>query len=415
VTASLDDVAEILLASILTVFYLNTVSYARPPKEDEFVKSYLKKEIRALAIDAELQRRLIAFAIEEAGAESGKLRPRLYHVLKGRTPSAYLALLIVRFFRERRYEKFVRTTKDYVEYLTSDGITQELENLVANHPLALRIVKVRMTNSVVTGKPNWVDIHLRTPVPPPDEAEAIEAAVNSFENDPVDKRMKDFKLWLEKQEYVPKTYLLKKGESIEIHYQPDWVHNVDEGDFESQSDFRGWRDVYHAVNILVYAELGRTSPSVHPDMLDTFHHLVDLFQGTEAQPAPLRHSFDLYWPRIIISRSNFAEIFFTHIEKYPASVRSKLEVFFKRFAKQHRNWVEKALNDSVEIEEQGEAYAPTPENVFHYNQVKETFFKQLRPVLKSCWPIFAKASLEVLEMERIRARKHFDKIRRFFM
>lgn len=386
------------------------MSYIRPPIEDEFVNAYLKREVRALGVDGELLQKFITFAVNEGRADARKLRPRLYHVLKGRTPSAYLALLVIRFFRERKYENFNRTTKDFVEYITSDGNTEELERLVANHPLMLRIVRVRMTNWVVTGTPNSIDIYMRSPIPQLDEPGMDEnTACDRF-----NERLGEFQRWLATQGHIPKTHQLKHGQILEIRHEPDWLKYSDETGFEWESDFRGAVDISQGVRIMVFAELGSSSPDIHPHLLDTFDHLSSIFEGTKVKPAPKRLSFDLYWPRIVERECDVAEVFFTHIQRYSTTVRSKLERFFKEFAMRHRDWGKKAMADMKLLDKQGDAYEPSPEDAFHYNQVKEVFFKNLKPVMKSCWVSFAKVSLEILETEKVKARAHYEKIKKHF-
>src|ERR1700712_4320082 len=117
------------------------MSFARPVHEDVYVMNFLKKEIQALGVDAEMQQKFINYAAKEARADPKKFKARLYHIVNGRTPSTYIALLLVDFFRGRKYEDFIRKTIDHVEYITPDGQTEQLEQFVSKHPLQLRIVK----------------------------------------------------------------------------------------------------------------------------------------------------------------------------------------------------------------------------------------------------------------------------------
>jgi len=201
------------------------VSYARPPNEDDFVNAYLKNEIHALGVSADLRLKFITFAAKEGGADQEKFRPRLYHVIRGRTPSAYIALLLVRFFHERRYEEFVRTERDHVEYITSDGDTTELEKLVSNHPLMLRLVRVRMTNWALTGEPNAIHCSLRSPIQNPHDWDAIDETTGL---DALNARVRDFKLWLAIQGKVPDSHRLESGQILPIQYEPDWLRFSDE-------------------------------------------------------------------------------------------------------------------------------------------------------------------------------------------
>ncbi len=48
------------------------------------------------------------------------------------------------------------------------------------------------------------------------------------------------------------------------------------------------------------------------------------------------------------------------------------------------------------------------------NYVKKIFFDELKPVLEACWTPFAQTALSILESERVRARKRFEKMKNFF-
>jgi hypothetical protein len=386
------------------------VSYARSPNEDNFVNTYLEKEIRALGVSADLQQKFIAFAVKEGGTDREKFRPRLYHIVNGRTPSAYIALLLVRFFQERRYEDFIRTEKDHVEYITSNGDTTELEKLVSSHPLTLRVVRMRMTNWVVTGKPEAIYCSLRSPIKNPDDWDAIDEATGL---DQLNARLRDFNQWLAAGEKVPESHRLESGQVIPIRYEPDWLRFSDEQGFEFHSDLEGSVDISHGIDLLIYAELGPSSPYIPPG-LDVFYNLSSIFQGTEAKPAPKVLSFANYWPRIVAEQSDFAQIFFARIDQFPKNVRRPLESFFKRFANQHRTSVKKAFVDKKISDEQGDAYVPRPEDVTHYNRLTNLFFEELRPLLKRCWAPFAQTALKILEAERMRARAHWEKMKKHF-
>jgi hypothetical protein len=119
------------------------MSYARPKHEDVFIANYLRREIRALAIDTDMQELFIAYAAKEAHASPNKFKARLYHILNGRTPTAYMALLLIDFFSKKKYQGVIRKIIDYVEYVTLDGETTKLEEFVRKHPLYLRITKMK--------------------------------------------------------------------------------------------------------------------------------------------------------------------------------------------------------------------------------------------------------------------------------
>jgi hypothetical protein len=331
--------------------------------------------------------------------------------LKGRTPSAYIAVLIIKFFGEHGHEKFTRKLIDYVEYITSNGETSELEQLVRNHPLMLRIVGVRMTNYAPSGKPNCVDILLRSPISPAELSNFQgdeEAFSKEYEN-----RLMEFAKWVEAQETGSATFMLKSGEEIPIHYRPDWMKFLDEQGYEWMSNLSGELRISFGAQLLLYAELGASAPDI-PQGLDIYLHLNRLFEGTEAEPAPKELTFDNYWPRIIEGEHRLAEIFFGHLERFPEEVRSNLEKVFKKFAEQHADWVKKAKADSKAIKEFGDGFIPTPGDVFHYKRVFEAFFTTIKPALQSCWPAFAKAALGILGTERERARQHWEKMRQIF-
>jgi hypothetical protein len=368
----------------------------------------LKREIHALGVSAKLQKKFLDFAVYEGGASERKFPPRLHHVIKGRTPSAYIALLIAKFFNERRYEDFTRTTKDHVEYITSDGNTAELEELVAHHPLALRITRVRMTNWVFTGKPNAINLYLRSPIPKLQESEINENTTS----DPFNERLLEFGVWLATQGDVPISHQRESGDRIEVLYSPDWLRFADEEGFEFYSELGGSVDISHGIDLLIYSHLGANSPDIPPG-LDTFDNLSSLFDGTEASRAPAELSFSNYWPRIVAGRSAFAEIFFARLNQFPPKVRSQLEPFFKAFAGHQRGWVKKALEDR-KLYDENVGYVATPRDVAHYNRVKEVFFDELKPVLESCWELFCATALEILAKERVRAREQYEKMRKHF-
>lgn len=384
------------------------MSYARSPREDEFVNGYLEKEIQALGVSGKLQKKFLDFAVREGAADERKFPPRLYHVIKGRTPSAYIALLIAKFFAERRYEDFTRTIKDHVEYITSDGKTVTLEALVANHPLAWRIVRVRMTKYVVTGRPDAINLYLRSPIARLQEAEIDEDTAC----DDINERLMEFNAWLAMQGAVPISHQLESGDRIDILYSPDWLRFSDEEGFEFHSELGGSVDITHGVDLMIYSHLGANSPDIPPG-LDTFDKLSSLFVGTEASPAPSELSFPNYWPRIVAQRSDFAEIFFSRLDQFMPEVRSQLEPFFKAFAGQHPGWVKKALEDR-KLHDENVGYVATPHDVAHYNRVKEVFFEGLKPVLEPCWKLFCATALLILQAERVRAREYYEKMRKHF-
>jgi hypothetical protein len=368
----------------------------------------LEKEIHALGVSAKLQKKFLDFAVREGAADERKFPPRLYHVIKGRTPSAYIALLITKFFRERRHENFTRITKDYVEYITSDGNTTALEELVASHPLALRIVRVRMTKHVATGKPNVIDVYVRSPIQKLEQSGVEETTAC----DQINQRLFEFNAWVAKQGKVPISCVIESGDVLKIEHSPDWLRFTDEEGFEYQSELTGSVDIGHGIDLLIYAHLGANSPDIPPG-LDTFYNLSSLFDGTEASPPPRDLSFSNYWPRIVAEQSEFAEIFFSRLPHFPSQVRSRLEPFFREFARHHRRWVDKALEDR-KLYDANVGYAATPHNVAHYNRVKETFFLELKPVLKTCWKLFSEAALKILETERVRAREHYERMKKHF-
>lgn len=386
------------------------MSYARPPKEDAFVNAYLHKEIHALGVDSGLQEKFLNFAEVEGGADRRKFRARLYHVLNGRTPSAYIAILLIRFFKERQYEDFNRTVKDHVEYITSGGEIEELERFVGTHPLMLRIMRVRMTDWVVTGEPQTIDVHLRSPIQNVDEAE-IDKIDEHTGLDIFNQRLFEFNEWLSTLGEVPTSLQLKNGQRIEIRYQPDWLRYADEDGYDAMSDLSGTVDISSGIRLLIYCELGAKSSHVSSG-LEIFFELTELFCGTEAHPAPDELLFNVYWPRVVSGDADVAEIFFSCIDKFPLEVRVPLEAFFKSFASAHREWVEKALIDSKVRDVESDNYIPRPGDVFHYNRVKEVFFKELKPILETCWTPYAQTCLEILEIERARAREHFDRMKK---
>ncbi len=257
-----------------------------------------------------------------------------------------------------------------------------------------------------------IDVHLRSPIPKVDESD-VDKVDATTGRDAFNQRLFEFVEWLVSQVQPPTSLQLKGGQVIEVRHNPDWLRYADEDGFEYRSDLVGSVDISNGVRLLVYAELGANAPDIPPG-LDTFYQLSELFVGTEAKPAPEDLSFDAYWPRVVSHEADIAEIFFTHLDRFPPEVRSPLEAFFKLFAAQHRDWVERATLDSRLLDEKDEGYIPRPEDVFHYNRVKDIFFQELKPILELCWMSYAQAAIAILETERVRARKHYEKMKNLF-
>ena len=385
------------------------MSYARSPKEDDFVNTYLKREIQALGVDADIRGKFIGFAVHEGSADPKRFPPRLYHVIKGRTPSAYIATLIIKFFSERLFEDFSRQTKNYVEYITTGRDTTDLEKFVEAHPLALRIVRVRLTDSPSEGEPTSLQVHLRSPIKKPDYP--IDNEKKS--TDILNSRNAEFYLWLHHQGTVPVAFKTKSSKRIKIHYLPDWLYGGDPSGFEWDSNLHGSVDISEGIRILLYAHLGAGAPFL-PHGLDTFYHLSQILEGSKAKPAPEGTVFMDYWPRIVESGSNFQEIFFRHLDDFSLSDRNDLIDFFAKFSNQHPTWVRKAMSDWDTIGEKLEEHSPTPADVLHYEEVKKVFFRELKPILEHHWQTIADTCLIILEKERRRAQQHYRRMRKYF-
>lgn len=383
------------------------MSFKRPPTEDKFVNDYLQKQVQALGVNLSLQEKFVHFAVNQAGADPRKFPPRLYHVIKGRTPSAFIAILIVKFFSEHWHEDFKRITINHVEYLTSSGDTVALERFVASHPLSLRIIQVQAIDWVVSGKPQRIQVQLRTPVTYDSPPEGTQDDEDQW----FQTKWAEFASWLSAQGEIPQKLKLSGDEEFEVSYLPDWMSSHGSNDYLHDSDLSGDVDVGHGIRLLRYCEYGDKSPDV-PEGLDTCFELHQLLVGTDVKPAPMELTFANYWPRIVAEQSDIAEIYFTHIERFPETVRRHLDPCFANFAKRHRRWLAKANTDSKVRDEQGDDFVPTPADVEHYDHVVRAFFEDLKPALESCWPEFATAMKEIHATERVRAGEHFAKMKK---
>src|SRR5437773_9050228 len=112
-----------------------------------------------------------------------------------------------------------------------------------------------MTNWVLTGKPNNIDVRLRTPIGEPDPADLDEKA----DCDQLNKTLREFQVWLWRQADIPESYKLRSREKLKVRYNPDWLRYSDEEGFESQSDFHGSIDVTDVVQIVVLSAKDRKS------------------------------------------------------------------------------------------------------------------------------------------------------------
>lgn len=260
------------------------MSYARPKHEDLFVKKYLQKETRALALSQEMLQKFLEFASKETGAIPSKLRPRMYHVLNGRCPSAYIALLVHEFFRSGKYKGVVCKTVDYVEYTTSDGETGDLEKFVRQNPMQLRIVKVKMLRSVYREGVEGVTVLLRTPIAwmESDQMTATQEARA------LNAKMRDFHIWLKQQEPLPRSLVLTGGESVRVEYNPDWGESVraDEDDFESRSNLSASVDIMDGIYLILCCVLKESAPCIRHDSLDVFSILHEFLGRDWSKKTP---------------------------------------------------------------------------------------------------------------------------------
>lgn len=391
----------------LRVIKIYTVSYKRPEHEDLFVMSHLKKEIQALGNDEDLRSSFLGFAQRVGRADAKKFPPRLYHVLNGRTPSAYISSLIVRYFSERHYERFKRTKINEVDYLTDDEPPGALVRFIENHPLFLQITRVRFTARKWSGNPTELLISVRSPVfelklgeIPEDEDKFTEA---------LNQRLAEFTLWLAKQPGLPKYYTAKEGSRVAIEYRPSWLSYTDETGFESNASLAGHVDMWEGISLLLFSELGTRSPDV-TDGLDHFYSLNELFRGTAGDPAPKRLSFSAYWPRIQRERLGIIRAFYSLHDQFPDPLKASLDSALKEFAKQHRQWVTQAIDDRPKLADESVEYTPTIRESLHYNNVITSFDGAIRPTLQENWKSLSASLIGILELERERARAHFNRM-----
>ncbi len=193
-----------------------------------------------------MQQKFINYAAKEAHANPNKFKARIYHVVNGRTPSAYIALLLVDFFHNRKYEEVIRKVVDHVEYITPDGNTDKLKQFVSQHPLNLRILKVKYRKGE---KDSTVNVVLRAPISVPDWNELNEDAVTQQINE----KYSEFKEWLKTQGQLPSKVALKTGGIANVEYEAEFFESksADEWDFAERSNLSGVVDIGDGIDLML--------------------------------------------------------------------------------------------------------------------------------------------------------------------
>ena len=393
-----------LLFTDSNINFTTSMSVARPQHEDDFVKKYLEKEIQALAIDSDLQQMFINFAVKEAHADPSKFKARLYHIVNGRTPSAYIALLLSDFFQKRKYEQIVRKVIDHVEYITPDGNTDHLEKFVNEHPLQLRILKVKNQEHVVI-------VVLRTPITAPNWD-----ALSQDESDrQYDGKRREFERWLNAQGPLPETINLPSG-LTKLEYWPDAIEPRYPGEFtfEEISNSSATLDISDGVDLLLLCSLKDKAPCVNPQMLDLFYSLLGVLGNDWSNKSAEKYSTVEIWQKLTKETSCLPHVFFQEQIYFSPKLASVLRNFFHSFAKKHNKLAKRALADWADLDRLGESYKANSENFSLYETARQDYAEALRPVLNKNKKQIVNALLKVIKIYRERAQKHFSKLRETF-
>ncbi len=126
------------------------MGYQKPAREDAFVRDYLGDQIRALSKRPHDVQRLLQFARDEVGADPMKLTARLRMVFAGRAPTAFIAVLIERFYTEGRNWEIPMTLRDGVYYQCPEVDVSALATFVRRHPMAGRIRGISFRYGAIT-------------------------------------------------------------------------------------------------------------------------------------------------------------------------------------------------------------------------------------------------------------------------
>jgi hypothetical protein len=126
------------------------MGYKRPALESDFVRKALDVELRELSKRPDDVQRLLEFARNEVAANPLKLGARLNMIFGGRAPTAFLSLLIRRFYDEGRYSDIPTTELAGVNYSCPTDVVPHLRKLVLANPLAPRAVGAQLRHGRVT-------------------------------------------------------------------------------------------------------------------------------------------------------------------------------------------------------------------------------------------------------------------------
>ncbi len=376
------------------------MSFVRPQHEDVFVANYLQREIQALGVDSEMRQKFIKYAAREAHANPNKFKARLYHVVNGRTPSAYIALLLVDFFRNRKYEDVVRKVIDHVEYITPDGDTEKLEQFVKKHPLQLRILKVKCQKDEEGITVNAV---LRTPIKVPDWGKLNEDVVT----EQINAKLHEFQKWLKAQGKLPDRFNFEPGEVVKVEYEPDFFES--EEDFSESSNLSGVVDISRGIDLMLLCSLKDKAPCIYRRGLDLFWELKGVLGRKWANKKVEDFSTKELWQNLTRDVNCLPLVFYQEQQYFSQAVALVLGDFFDDFAKRHKKLADRALKDLKEMNQQGELYTAKAEVLRLYEDARQDFAKSLLPLFGSQKKQIVTALLRVMEVYHKRAQERFSK------
>jgi hypothetical protein len=375
------------------------MSYSRPQHEDVFVREYLNKQIHALTIDTEMQEKFVSYAVKEGKANTTRFKARLYHVLKGRTPSSYIALLLVDFFAKRKYENVIRTTIDYVEYITDDGNTSAFENFVKNHPLKLRITKMKFRRN----RADYAIALLRTPIKPP-----------NWDNpeDTVDKECSqknlEFGKWLNDHLDLPISLNLSDGSTIKVTYEMDWYESKysDEFDFEDKSNLSGTSIIRDGIDLLQCCFFKEQASCINPKYLDIYYDLHRILGGDWFKKTDQSYETKELWEKLVKHTRCLPHIFYQEKQFFPPKTTIILESFFNNLGQRHSHIAERVKSDYQKFEDSEIA----DKNLFLvYENARRDFSETLLPIIRTEKAQIVHAFQCIIEIYRKRAQEHFKK------
>lgn len=362
-----------------------------------------------MAVDPEMLQKFLSFAVKEGRANPAKFKARMYHVVNGRTPTAYIALLLADFFHKRKYEDVVRKVVDHVEYVTDDGKTEDLERFVNQHPLQLRILRVKR-RSIKPNADEPVAVVLRSPVKMPEFKGMREELVSKHINE----KWNEFKKWLAAQEPLPQKLTLLDGRNVPINYEADIFEGkyVDEWDFEEQSNLSGQVSISEGIDLILLCSQKDKAPRVRPDLLDLFYSLCEVLGRDWQSKKPESYSAKRLWDALAIHDATILpHAFFQERQFFSPAATTALEKFFEQFATKHASLGRRARKDYGETERQGDAYVAKPEVLRLYTTAKQEYAEGLAPILNAHREAIADSLLKIMEVQAGKAKAHFTKLR----